>query len=144
MYSLLVVAFSTNFNEHNPKMSYPALAACIAKRLEDYQIVGNPILLLTSCGVILAFLHSGTPELFTTANWDGTFFKCSDSFVHMFLQKVLGWSHCRSTHTAQKTLKDWLQQCLQSFFQQAIHIQDKDIPAALHVNSNQTQIIIQQ
>jgi hypothetical protein len=87
---------------------------------------------------MVAYIDHDAPDLFKQTFVDGSQFRCSESFVWKYLHN-LGWSERCSTRAAQK-LPDNVEQILSnSFIQQSSIICDHAIPAALHVNTDQTQ-----
>ena len=81
------------------------------------------------------------PEIFNIQFWDGSTFKASESFVRDFLQNQLGWSIHHATQASQKKPQNWEDLCEHSFFRKAFAIKEEDIPNALYVNSDQTQVV---
>jgi len=99
--------------------------------------------LLTIHGLMVALINKHTPELFLTVWADGSQFKCSDSFIQNYLWKFC-WSECQATKAAQKLPENHEEILTQAFLCEAYIIHDHAIPAALHVNTNQAQLIYQQ
>lgn len=81
------------------------------------------------------------PGIFDQKFKDGSTFRASDSFVRKFLHGLLSWSLRKGTQAAQKLPEDWEDQCVRSFLRKAYSIKEEDIPIALYVNSDQTQIL---
>jgi hypothetical protein len=94
--------------------------------------------LVTIRGIMVAYIEHDAPDLFKRTFADGSQFRCSESFVRKYLCN-LGWSERCSTRAAQK-LPDNVEQVLSdSFLRQSSIIRDYAIPAALRVNTDQTQ-----
>jgi hypothetical protein len=92
---------------------------------------------------MVALINNHAPELFSTVRADGSQFKCSDSFVRSYLCKI-GWSERRATKAAQKLPENHEEILTKAFLREAYIIRDHAIPAALRVNTDQTQLIYQQ
>ncbi|KAJ7792805.1 hypothetical protein B0H14DRAFT_160902 [Mycena olivaceomarginata] len=75
---------------------------------------------------------------------DGSKFHCSESFARHYLRNTLGWSERRTTKAAQKLPANDEKILEEAFFRQGYAIRDYAVPAALCVNTNQTQIVYQQ
>ena len=92
-------------------------------------------------GVILATILHMKPAILDVPYRDGTTFRASDDFVRRWVKKNLSWSIRKATHAAQKIPADWEDKCEKSFLRKAYSIKEYDIPSALFVNSDQTQVI---
>ena len=68
-------------------------------------------------------------------------FRASNDFVCHWVKKNLSWSIRKATHAVQKIPADWEDKCKKSFLCKAYSIKEYDIPSALFVNSDQTQVI---
>jgi hypothetical protein len=75
---------------------------------------------------------------------DGSKFRCSESFVRRYLRNTLGWSERHATKAAQKLPANYETLIDAAFLCEAYVIQDYAIPAALRVNTDQTQLVYQQ
>ncbi|KAJ7668615.1 hypothetical protein DFH06DRAFT_1267626 [Mycena polygramma] len=75
---------------------------------------------------------------------DGTIFKCSASFVRRYLRNTLCWSERRATKAAQKLPANLEQILTDAFLREAYVIRDHGVPAALRLNTDQTQLVYQQ
>ncbi|KAJ7469782.1 hypothetical protein B0H11DRAFT_2159293 [Mycena galericulata] len=75
---------------------------------------------------------------------DGSNFRCSESFVRRYLRNTLGWSERRATKAAQKLPANHEKILEEAFFREAHVIRDYAVPAALRVNTDQTQLVYQQ
>jgi hypothetical protein len=106
--------------------------------LEDLQASGVVLSLMTIHGIMVAYIEHDASDLFKQTFADGSQFRCSESFVWKSLHN-LGWSERYSTHAAQKLPDNVEQILLNSFIQQSSIIRDHAIPAALRVNTDQTQ-----
>jgi hypothetical protein len=93
---------------------------------------------------MVATIQTKAPELFTNLQSDGTCFKCSDAFAYKFLHKSMGWSERRATKAAQKLPANHEEILMNAFFREAYVVRDHAIPAALRVNTDQTQMVYQQ
>lgn len=61
--------------------------------------------------------------------------------MRKWVHDVLRWSQRKGTQAAQKKPVKWEGQCKKSFLRKAYVVKEKDIPAALFVNSDQTQVV---
>jgi hypothetical protein len=75
---------------------------------------------------------------------DGSCFRCSDSFLRNWLHETMNWSERKATRAAHKLPEDWEDICEKSFLRLAHDIKEEDIPAALYVNTDQTQAVYAQ
>jgi hypothetical protein len=57
------------------------------------------------------------------------------------MRHQLNWSECKATQAVQKIPEDWEEKCEKSFLRKAYSIKEYDIPSALYVNSDQTQVV---
>ncbi|KAJ8579506.1 hypothetical protein M405DRAFT_895693 [Rhizopogon salebrosus TDB-379] len=87
---------------------------------------------------MVAYIEHDAPDLFKWTFVDGSQLRCFDSFVRKYLHN-LGWSERCSTRAAQKLPDNVEQVLLDSFLRQSSIIRDYAIPAALCVNTDQTQ-----
>jgi hypothetical protein len=87
---------------------------------------------------MVAFIKHNAPHIFDHVAADGSQFKCSESYMQKYLC-TLGWSEWCSMRAAQKLPPDYQQILSDLFLCQAFIIHDHGIPAALHVNTDQTQ-----
>lgn len=110
----------------------------INERLEALRKSGVALSLLTIRGIMVAFIEHDAPHLFKQTFADGSHFRCSESFVRKYLH-TLGWSERCLTRAAQKLPADYEQILSDSYLRQACIIRDHGIPAALRVNTDQTQ-----
>ncbi|KAF8163939.1 hypothetical protein K438DRAFT_1521461, partial [Mycena galopus ATCC 62051] len=93
---------------------------------------------------MVAFIQRDQPHIFSRVAIDGSQFRCSDSFVKKFLRNTMGWSQRAATRAAQKIPANHAEILHAAFLRRAILIRDYAIPAALRVNTDQTQIVYQQ
>lgn len=91
---------------------------------------------------MVALIEHDTPHLFLQQFPDGSRFRCSESFVRKYLRN-LGWSERCATRAAQKLPDNYEDILNTSFLRQAYIIRDHAIPAALRVNTDQTQTVYQ-
>lgn len=85
---------------------------------------------------MVAFIEHDAPHIFDHIAVDGS--QCSESYVRKYL-RTLGWSERCSTRAAKKLPPNYKQILSDSFLRQAFIIRDHGIPAALRVNTDQTQ-----
>ena len=90
---------------------------------------------------MLATILTRAPEIFDKTFRDGSTFRASDTFMQHWLHEMMSWSPRKATHAAQKKPLDWEDQCEKSFLRKAYLIKEEDIPAALYVNADQTQVV---
>ena len=84
------------------------------------------------------------PEIFDQTAKDGTTFQCSYAYLWCWQQGRMLWSERRATHAAQKLPNDWEKLYERGFLCMAYSITEEDIPAELHVNSDQMQVMYAQ
>ncbi|KAF8199319.1 hypothetical protein K438DRAFT_1516991, partial [Mycena galopus ATCC 62051] len=93
---------------------------------------------------MISHIEHDAPEVFERAMGDGSHFRCSESFVRRYLRNTLGWSERRATKATQKLPQNHEKLLEEAFFRQAHVIRDYAVPAALIVNTDQTQLVYQQ
>ena len=93
---------------------------------------------------MIATIESSKPQLFTQPQADRHLFRCSPEFVRKFLNAELGWSLRRATRPVQKIPENVDEILYRATLRQAFSIRNFNIPAALCVNTDQTQIVLQQ
>jgi hypothetical protein len=93
---------------------------------------------------MVAIIDKKAPEIFETISKDGTKFKCSETYMRKFLHKTMGWSEHHATKAAQKRPANCKEVLTEAWIWEAYIIHNHDIPAGLHVNTNQTQLMYQQ
>lgn len=94
---------------------------------------------------MVAHIKNAAPELFTRImGSDGSSFRCSETFVRHYLRNTLGWSQRRATKAAQKLPANHAKLIDDAFLREAHIIRDYGVPAALRVNTDQTQLVYQQ
>jgi hypothetical protein len=84
------------------------------------------------------------PQIFEKKAKDGSFFHCSESFLHKWLHGALDWSQHVAMRAAQKVPQNWEELCIWAFFQVAFAVKEEDIPAELLVNTDQTLVLLAQ
>lgn len=84
------------------------------------------------------------PEIFEKQAADGTKFRCSDSYLRTWLHETMSWSTRRATRAAQKLPDNWEDVCEKSLLRIVHDIKRFDIPIALFINSDQTQVVYAQ
>ncbi len=102
------------------------------------------ITLVTACSVMIATINNIEPSIFWKKGTDGQPFRCFDTYVKTFLHKKLSWSVRSATQAGQKIPLNWESQCLKSILCLAYSIKEHDIPSALYVNTDQTQVVLAQ
>lgn len=128
----------------NLQKIHPDVLAVIEERLNGLRDLSVPISLVTVRGIVVATIQNMRPEIFDEYFTDGSKFRCSDSFLRQFLHANLGWSERRATQAAQKLPEDWEDKCEKAFLRMAWTIKEEDVPSALIVNSDQTQLVYAQ
>lgn len=123
---------------------FPKLIGDIKTSLVGLRNAHVPLGLSNIRSIIIAIIESSEPRLFTKPRKDGCLFQCSPMFVCKFLKKELGWSLRRATHPAQKIPENVDEILYRATLRQAFSIRNFNIPAALRVNTDQTQIVLQQ
>lgn len=93
---------------------------------------------------MLALIQKHAPSLLECEVTKGVTFKCSDAFVKKFLHEDLGWSERKGTRAVQKLPDNWRKQIRKTWLRLARLIRDERIPPQLVVNSDQSQIVLQQ
>jgi DDE superfamily endonuclease len=91
---------------------------------------------------MVAYIRHDAPELFDKPFPDGSCFRCSETFVRVYLH-TLGWSERCATRPAQKLPANHEQILSDSFLRQACIIRNHGIPPELRVNTDQTQTVYQ-
>ncbi|KAJ6592805.1 hypothetical protein B0H19DRAFT_1245625 [Mycena capillaripes] len=122
---------------------YPERRKKINEHLTSLRAAGVVLTFLSIRGIMVGHIENDT-ELFERTMGDGSNFRCSESFVRHYLRNTLGWSERRATKAAQKLPTDYEKIVEEAFFRQAYVIRDHALPAALRVNTDQTQLVYQQ
>lgn len=99
---------------------------------------------MTIRGIVIAMLMNMAPEIFDIKASDGSSFRCSDSFLRQWLHNTMGWSERKATRAAQKVPENWEDVCEKAILRLAYVVKEEDIPAALYVNTDQTQVVYAQ
>ena len=120
---------------------HPRVVQEIKNNLYKMCEAGAAMSILTVRGVMLATIMSRVPEILDAPYWDGSTFRALDAFVHKWMRGQLNWSECKATRAAQKIPEDWKDKCERSFLRKAYSIKEYDIPSALYVNLDQTQVV---
>ncbi|KAF7328312.1 DDE superfamily endonuclease [Mycena sanguinolenta] len=123
---------------------YPETCKKINDHLTSLRAAGVTLTLLTIRGIMVSHIEHDAPEVFERTMGDGSHFRCSESFVRRYLRNTLGWSGRRATKAAQKLPANHEKLLEEAFFRQAHVIRDYAVPAALIINTDQTQIVYQQ
>lgn len=93
---------------------------------------------------MVSYIQRDAPEVFKIKQFDGSFFRCSETFVRKYLSNVLGWSERQVTKTAKKVPSNAPEILKDAFIREAYIIRDHNIPPQLRVNTDQTQVVYQQ
>lgn len=109
--------------------------------LKSIRDTGAGLSVVTARGILLGTIIVNAPEIFDKKFVDGSQFRASDSFMRHWLHEAMNWSWRKATRAAQKKPANWEDQCEKSFYRKAYLIKEEDIPAALYVNSDQTQVV---
>jgi hypothetical protein len=125
----------------NLQANYPDVVTSVKEQLQILREHGAQISVITARGMLLATIMLSAPEILEKKFKDGSTFLASDSFVHKWLHDTLKWTPCQGTQAANKHPLDWEDQCERSFLCKAYVIKEEDIPLALWVNSDQTQVV---
>ncbi|KAJ7467330.1 hypothetical protein B0H11DRAFT_1814098, partial [Mycena galericulata] len=124
---------------------YPELRKLINDQLTSLRVAGVALTLLTIHAIMVAHIKHGAPGLLgSTVGSDGSKFRCSESFVHRYLRNTLGWSQRRATKAGQKLPANHEKVIDDAFLREALLIRNYGVPAALRVNTDQTQLVYQQ
>lgn len=121
--------------------NHPEIVDKVKELLTNIRSTGAGISLVAARGVMLATILTRAPEIFDKTFRDGSTFRASDTFMQHWLHETMSWSPRKATHAAQKKPLDWEDQCEKSFLRKAYLIKEEDIPAALYVNADQTQVV---
>jgi hypothetical protein len=89
-------------------------------------------------------LMNMAPEIFDIKASDRSSFRCSDSFLQEWLHNTMGWTERKATRTARKLPDNWEDVCENAILRMAYVIKEEDIPAALYINTDQTQVVYAQ
>jgi hypothetical protein len=65
----------------------------------------------------------------------------SDNFVRRWVKANLNWTKQKATQAAQRIPENWEDLCKWSFLRKPYCIKEYDIPSALYVNADQTQVV---
>ncbi|KAF7371545.1 DDE superfamily endonuclease [Mycena venus] len=124
---------------------YPDIRKRINDHLTSLREAGVALTLLTIRGIMVAHIQHGAPHLFERPlGSDGSTFRCGETFVRRYLRNTLGWSERRATKAAHKLPANYEKILDAAFLREAYIIRDYAIPAALRVNTDQTQLLYQQ
>ena len=95
-------------------------------------------------GLMIAHLQHRAPQIFKEPSPDGTLFRCLEKFVLKFLHRALGWNMRQSTQAGRKIPANADEVLQKAFLRIAWVVKDEQIPSALVVNSDQTQVVLAQ
>ncbi|THH17105.1 hypothetical protein EUX98_g9190 [Antrodiella citrinella] len=122
--------------------AYPEVVARIKKMLYDLRDASIPLTSVSVRAIIVSCITHDKPELFARKDENGKQrFCCSESFVHRFIKRSLGWSLRRGTRAGQKIPQDADLLLKRAHLRIAAVIRDQGVPDCLIVNSDQTQVI---
>jgi hypothetical protein len=116
----------------------------INRRLKKLRVCGIPISRLSVRSVIVSLIEVHHPCIFQKKLKDGSYFRCSDRWVRKYIRTNLRWSLRASTRAAQKLPENYQAILEEAFLREAWLIRNYQIPAALRVNTDQTQCIYHQ
>ncbi|CAK5283597.1 unnamed protein product [Mycena citricolor] len=120
---------------------HPEVVDTVVTQLRLLRESGAQITVVTVHAIMIAAILLGAPEIFQKEFKDGSHFVASESFIRRWLHSTMNWSVRQSTNAAQKLPRDWQSLCEKFALRLAWMIKEHDIPAALIVNSDQTQVI---
>jgi hypothetical protein len=123
---------------------HPEVVEAIIRRLNGLRDAAAPLTLVTIRGIFVATILDMAPEIFEQKASDGTKFRCSDSFLRKWLHETMNWSERKATRAAHKLPENWEDICEKSLLRIAQDMKEEDIPAALYVNTDQTQAVYAQ
>jgi hypothetical protein len=116
----------------------------VLKYISGLREASITLTLNTVRGLMIAHLQHRVPQIFKEPSPDGTLFRCSERFVLKFLHRALGWNMRRSTQAGRKTPANADEVLQKAFLRIAWVVKDEQIPSALLVNSDQTQVVLAQ
>jgi hypothetical protein len=99
---------------------------------------------VTIRGIFVATILGMAPEIFEKLANDGSAFRCTDSYLRLWLHETMRWSQRRATRAAQKLPINWEDVCEKSFLRLVYDVKELDVPPELFVNSDQTQVTYSQ
>ncbi|KAG8957954.1 hypothetical protein FRC05_009481, partial [Tulasnella sp. 425] len=123
---------------------YPEVIKAIRHNVTEMRKVGVSLDLETVQGIMLAIIGRMAPEIFKRQTCNGKAFRCTRTFVRRFIKRKLRWSFRRATKAAQSTPKNAPEVTRRAFLRMACTIRDEDVPAALVINADQTQVVLAQ
>jgi hypothetical protein len=140
----VLVCFSRSWTQlllTNDQVNHPNVVQSVKDVLTSIRSMGAKVTVVTARGILIATILKNTPEILEATFKDGSTFRASESFVRKWLHDTMKWSWRKGTQASQKCHIDWENQCECSFLQKAYAIKEEDTPAALFVNSDQTQVV---
>ena len=126
------------------KIKYPEATAEVLGYIRSLREASITLTLNTVRGLMIAHLQHHVPQIFKEPSPDGTLFRCSEGFVLKFLHRALGWNMRRSTQAGRKIPENADEVLKRAFLRIAWVVKDEQIPSALIVNSDQTQVVLAQ
>ena len=129
---------------HRNVTTHDVRSKWMSSTLSELRTASITLTLTTIRGVMVGQLQHLVPQIFLEPSKDSTLFRCSESFVQKFLKHSLGWSLWCSTCAGGKILENVLEILKKAFLRMAYTIKDEEIPSALIVNSDQTQVTLAQ
>lgn len=135
---------SSTVTRTNILSPYPDVVKAIVDQLSTLRQVGIALTTSRCRGLIVGLLRYTIPQIFATKAFDGSTFKCSDSWVQTFLYENLRYTMRKGTRAAQKLPTNLNEVCCEQFLRLALTIRDDVItfPQFL-VNIDQTNIVYQ-
>jgi hypothetical protein len=125
-------------------VGYPEVVETIISQLNLLWDAAALLTLVTIQGIFMATILNMAPEIFEWKAKDGTKFHCSDSFLRKWLHKTMNWSEWKATWAVHKLPENWEDICETSLLQITQDMKEENIPAALYVNTDQTQAVYTQ
>jgi hypothetical protein len=123
---------------------YPDLCDAINKRLRRLRESGVPVSRVTVRSVMVSLIEVRHPEIFRKQAKDGSYFRCSDCYVRKYIWTNLCWSLRAATRAAQKLPENYQDILEEAYLREAWLVHKYSIPAALRVNTDQTQCVYHQ
>ena len=116
----------------------------IIRTLTDLHDCSVALTLTTIRGLMIGHLEFSAPQIFKTPSADETLFHCSEEFVRKFLRRSMGWTLHHSTRAGSKIPSDYAEILRRAHLRMAYSVKDENIPSALMVNRDQTQLTLTQ
>jgi hypothetical protein len=118
---------------------YPEVKKDIKDQLLKLRVAGIAMDTNRARGIIVAHLQFRAPEVFAKRAKDGSYFRCTDSWVKKFLHENLRWTFRRATRAAQKLPANLDHVLRENFLRLALTFRNGVIEhAVFFVNADQT------